>query len=280
MIELHIVGCYGSRMGKCEPTSYLIKGNCGNITLDAGSICRTNEKTQREITSALITHSHSDHWIDLQLLAGNKMNFLHDDDFKNVKVYATSPTIDAILKDGFQCESWEPFHTFKIDGKVPIELIKIKENQEYWLDNHKINAYPGIHKKGAVAYLIEDCDDNDSILYTGDTGVLDEDWWKQFQNVDKLWAVIIETSYPKRLTTSHALPFKHLSTEQVATQIKMLNRPEVKFYATHMKPMFENEINDELAELNKNGLNVQPLEQGKCYKIGEKTEILDSLIVR
>ena len=193
-IELHVVGCYGSRTGNRDYPTYILQGN-NLVALDAGSLCRLGDNEQARVTHALITHAHVDHWRDLQPLAYNNLMPSDSNTSPKVRVMGTEQVITNIINDGFLGETWVPFHKIPPNGPKPIEFSSIKAEEDLSIDQFVFKAYPIHHpvngKDGAVGYLITS-EDGTSIFYTGDKGHLEEDrFWTQFKEIDGLRAIAV-----------------------------------------------------------------------------------------
>lgn len=261
-MEVEVVGCYGSKFKDKYVSSYLIKNGEKYFSIDAGSICNLPDDKQMVVTDSFITHSHSDHWEDLRNLSYNLgMPGNEKYGFPSVEVHGSKETIESIVLEGFEGKTWVPFHKILINGRNTIKFNEFKNPFE--LGNFTIKSFPVKHNEGSVGYMVSD--PNSSVLFLGDMGPMDKSFWEQFRDNEKLKNVIIECSYPDRLSDSHSIPFNHLSPKLVEEQIGFLGRSDVTFYATHIFPRYEREVLNELSDLFMKKVPIKNLIQGGKY---------------
>jgi len=234
--KLKVLGEFGSyRRGK-SCSSFMISDS---ILFDAGAVFdNLIVEDILKIEHIFISHSHFDHIKDLPFIvecfieAGNK----------NIKVYCSEDTQSAITKHIFNKELW--FDVDKIslaDGRPIIEFISIENGFEFEYKNIKLKTFDANHSVPCFGFIIQSKHFN--IVISGDTHINPQiiDICNQLITPTTL---IMECSYPCH-KAELAEVTKHLTPRTLLKSLHGLTK-ELDLYVYHLKPSFEEEIQNEL----------------------------------
>ncbi|WP_321470893.1 HD domain-containing phosphohydrolase [Halarcobacter sp.] len=245
MNYLKVLGSSGSKTKFSGTTSFQIYDD---IIIDAGNILNSLGSDAASINHIFLTHSHSDHIIDLP--------FIMDNFFEQRKtpltVYGSKETIFSLKKHTFNEEVWPDFSKINLINSEEKSLIFkiINENEEIKLFPITITAIKANHIPGSFGFLIEKKNNYDkSYLISGDTAQ-NPKLWEFINNHPKITSLIVECSFPSRLNKL-AIDSKHLSPKLLKDDMeKNLKRKDLQIFIYHLKSPYYDEIKEELIEKN------------------------------
>jgi ribonuclease BN (tRNA processing enzyme) len=246
-MRIDVLGCAGAEMPHHNMSGFLIDRT---VLLDGGTIgLALDYKKQKAIRDIFITHSHLDHVKGIPFLADN---IITNNEQDTVSLYSTKDVIEILRQNLFNDLVWPDFSLIPTPDKPVISFLPMVIGKPVQLEKHRITAYEVHHTTPAVGYLVEN-DSGRKIIYTGDTGPT-EDIWKACDE-DVLDAVIVEVSLPNRLTDL-AIKTGHLTPDLLAREVlKMKNMP-LRFFISHIKPYYMEEICNELAEISREHIEI------------------------
>ena len=235
--SIKILGAYGGKATNMQLTSLQLSKE---VVLDAGNILEGLGNGIKNVNHVFITHSHLDHI--------NDIGFLIDATFETrtipLKIYARKKTLEDIHKYILNWDIWPDFTTINLIGtQTPsVELIEIKLHDVIEVDGCKIRAIPNNHTASSNGFVIEK--DNSAILFSSDTYCCDS-IWEEVNEDKKITAVIIDVSFPSRMTQL-AFDSKHLTPALLVDELKKLKRDDVSIYVNHIKPAYKVELLKEI----------------------------------
>ncbi len=254
-MKVTILGCYGGQLPGKRMTSFLIGDS---LLVDAGGATAGLDMSgQNAITDILVSHNHMDHIKDIPFLADNVIGMKPEP----VNVVSTESIVTELKNHVMNNSIWpdftmipskdEPVLGYRIEkpetrfeiGDVSVELVEV---------NHPVPTYAMFLTQGGK-----------TLLYSADTGPTDR-VWERARDYDNLAAVILETSFPNRLAEL-SLISGHLSPCHLPDELGKLGRDDIPVYLYHFKPAFEDDLNQEVAELGKG--NLRPLVQGETLEL-------------
>lgn len=262
------------------------------ICLDAGTInagiekaienkvfkVSTNEVLRKYIKGYCISHAHLDH------VSGLIINSPAD---SSKTIYATKECMEMMEKHYFNGETWANFGDegpgFQLK-KYHFQTLVIGEATKITNTTMTVKAFPLSHVNPfeSTAFLIQN--DNDSVLYLGDTGPDSVEksndlasLWKTIAPLiqqKKLKGIFIEVSFPNEqpntslfghLTPNHLMKELH-KLEELAGKGSLKN---FKIIITHIKPPSQNivKIKEQLQKGNDLGVQLIFPEQGKRFEL-------------
>ena len=126
-----------------------------------------------------------------------------------------------------------------------ITYTAIELDQEYALsDNESIKAFKTDHTVPSCGYIYKK--EKSAVLITADTYSL-ENIIQIIDNDISIKSVVIECSFPSRMEKL-AKDSKHLTPVLLAEQLKNLKRTEIDLYINHIKPLYLEEMTEEINE--------------------------------
>jgi ribonuclease BN (tRNA processing enzyme) len=226
-------------------TSYVLNDT---IALDAG--CLGFYRTPREqarVKHVLITHTHMDHVASLPIFLENVFNVSPP----CVTVHGSEAVLQTLQRDLFNNRLWPDFIALAPGGVPFLKLSTLKPGVPIELDGLKITPVPVDHVVPTLGFLIEDA--NATVLIPSDTGPTEEVWQRANQAAN-LKAVFLEACFPNAMTGLAQIS-KHLTPAMFAREVKKL-APSAALFAVHIKPMFREQIIQELQALGLANLSV------------------------
>lgn len=236
-MKIRVLGSSGAELLEHKATSFLINGN---TLLDAGTIVSSlTLEEQAKIDNIIISHMHLDHIKDIPFLADNVIGR-----GKTINIISTPFVLEGLKNHIFNNLVWPDF-TKLPDAKLPvIRYVPLDAGCELTLDSIKIKPIAVNHTVEALGYIIKD--ENSAFVYTGDTGTTDE-IWEEAGKETNLKFVIAEVSFPNNMQRIANLS-KHLTSHDLAGELKKLGRTVHQIYVTHLKPQYLDVIKKELTE--------------------------------
>lgn len=247
-LKLRVLGCSGGQIPGRNLSSYLLNDS---LLIDAGSATAVLDPDEQEkIENVLISHAHLDHCMTLAMLSDN----LFDRHPNPITVWAIPETLSALSSSFFNDQVWPDFT--KLTSPIrpaPIMVMReLNEERPAIIDGLKITAVRVSHSIPSAAFIIESNDK--TIIYTGDTGPT-ERLWQLARSINGLCAIVIEASFPNRLEEV-ACASGHLTPSLLAIELAKLGHTDLPIYITHLKPLYRDEIIEELKEMSRYGLTL------------------------
>lgn len=240
MNYLKILGASGSKTKSKGTTSFKIYED---IIIDAGNIISTLGDDILKINHIFLTHSHSDHTIDLPFI----IESFFEKRETPLTIYGSKETLKSIKKHTFNDEIWPDFSKINLLGKKEKSLVYkvIEENETINIRNIAITPIKVNHIKGSFGFTVIK-NDLTGYLISGDTYENDA-IWEVINKNKKIKSLIVECSFPTRLHQL-AKDSKHYSVKVLAEDLKKLKREDLQVFIYHVKPLYYEEIVKEIKE--------------------------------
>lgn len=229
------------------------------MLIDAGSaasVLSLNE--QRKIKNILITHCHLDHVLGLASLADN----LYGNGF-TIHVWGIRPVISGLKASLFNNTLWPDFT--RITGEDQTRPIlsfgALREKEPAAVGDSVVTAVRVDHSIPSTGFFITNR--GKTLLHIGDTGPTAQ-IWSLARRKKNLCAVVLETSYPNRLQEL-ATKSGHHTPQSLAEEAGKLGRPSTPFLATHLKPIYREEIIRDLKKIK--GQRLMVLKDGDFLRL-------------
>jgi len=168
--------------------------------------------------------------------------------------------IEILERDIFNWSIYPRFSELTNDYGQVVEYRKIEPGATISVQHLDFTSVPVNHKVPANGYIVSD--GAGSIAVTGDTAETDE-IWSYLNEVEDLRAVLVECAFPDHLADLAAVSH-HLTPSKLKTELGKLNGPGCDIYIINMKPMYREEIIEEIGRLGNQRLRI--LEVGKVYE--------------
>ena len=251
-MKLRVLGCYGGNVPELGMTSFLVNDS---VCLDAGFVSGAlSLREQVRVKNVLISHSHLDHTCSLP--------FLIDNNFSapgfNLRIFAIREVIASMKNHLFNNHTWPDFTSLPNDLTPVLKLVEVQPEAPFVINGLSIRAVKVSHIVPTTGFILED--KKGAIAFSSDTGPT-ERFWEIVNTVDRLKAVITETSFPNELQDL-ANVSGHLTPATLGPELEKLKK-DVPVYLYGGKPKHLAKIERQVKSLKRRHL--QMLVQGKTY---------------
>ncbi len=220
------------------------------LAIDAGAVTRGLDlESQGKLQACLVSHAHLDHVRDLATLADNRCQL----GSPPLVVAGTRATLESLRRHFFNGVLWPDFTRIPtVAGGNTIEFLELDLEKPTDVAGRNVTAIAVSHTIDCAGFVIEK--DGSAIAYSGDTGPTDR-LWEVLAATPTLKAMLVEVSFPDR-HAALATVSGHYTPATLATDLRKLPRVEdVPTLLYHIKPIFQREVETELARLT--GLSVE-----------------------
>jgi 3',5'-cyclic-nucleotide phosphodiesterase len=247
-----VLGCHGGTSRSHRAVSFLIDGT---LALDAGSIASALLPAEQAfVRHVLVTHAHLDHVAELAALADLRAQ----QDGGTLLVAGLAPTIEALDAHFFNGILWVDFRAIETSHGPTVTLRRLEPEQPVRFDAYTVLPVEVHHSVPSCGFIVDD--GRTALAYSGDTGPTTR-FWEVVRERPDVAALITEVSFPER-QADLARRSGHLTPAMLVDELEQLGpRDELPIYVYGMKPLFADEILDELAALGRPRL--RPLATGE-----------------
>ena len=162
----------------------------------------------------------------------------------------------------FNWQIWPDFAKLPDEKNPVIQYNVITPGQQIKLDGRLIEVVPVAHTQPAVGYRLQSIDGG-SFAFSGDTKSTDQ-FWTVLNNYPDLDVLIIECAYADKEEVLSQIAGHHRPSTLAEDLRKLQHQPEI--YITHQKPVEEEQIMRELAELV-DGRELKILQRGQVFEL-------------
>ena len=246
-MHLRVLGCHGGTSRNHQSVSFLVNNR---LALDAGSLATGLDLSQQSLLeTVLVTHSHLDHVNDL----GSVVEVRVQQEGTPLTIAGLPVTIAARRTHFFNDVLWPDFARIQT-ARGPLlvyrELLPERRVRFGDIDVLPVLVHHSVPSCGFMVGVGEP-----TLAYTGDTGPT-ERIWEVINECSGLRALITEVSFPDRMADL-ARRSGHLTPSSFAEQMtKVVRDPEQSLYVYGLKPVFAEEIERELAQLDLKGIQL------------------------
>ena len=242
MNYVKVLGSSGTKTKTAGTTSFQISKS---IIVDAGNVINILGEQAQFINHVFLTHSHSDHIIDLPFLIESFFEIRTEP----LIVYASKETICALKEHTFNNSIWPDFSNINLLGSDKKSLIfeEIKENETIYIENYSIKAIKAEHMEGSFGFVISK-EDKEAYVISGDT-YLNDALIEEINSNPKIRLLLIECSFPNRLEQL-AYTSKHLTPNLLLSMLGKIKNKKLQVFVYHIKHLYLEKIQEEIKELN------------------------------
>lgn len=227
-------------MGRHHPCSFMVGTS---IAVDMGAVAsRLSLAEQAGITDILLSHPHLDHIKDLPFFAENIFTL----STAPVAIHGNPDTIAKLKANLFNSQLWPDFTVLPSKAKPILRYEPFEVAKPFRIGALEVFAVPVTHPGGCVAFFLKG--DRGTILYTGDTGPTEAVWDEANRRGDEIQAVLLETSFPNRLS-SVAEESGHHTPATLSKEIRKIKSGSVPIFIYHLKAPYHDETVAELREI-------------------------------
>ena len=242
MNYLKVLGASGSKTKLSGTTSFQV---FRDIIIDAGNIINVLGDETLYINHIFLTHSHSDHIIDLPFI----IEGFYEQRKESLIVYGSKETIRSLKNHTFNDEIWPDFTkiTLPNSDKKSLILRTIEEDETIQIGSYTINPIKANHIPGAFGFKVLKNNYNGYII-SGDTYIQDE-LWNIINNDKRIEFLIVECSFPSNMEKL-AFNSKHYTPKILSEEIKKLTRKNFQIFIYHLKPLYFEKMTEEINNYN------------------------------
>jgi 3',5'-cyclic-nucleotide phosphodiesterase len=253
-VELRIIGCHGGETPRHRTSAFVVDDR---IAIDAGSLTSGMDlKAQCALEAVLVSHAHLDHIRDLATIADNRTQ----KGCAPLVIAGTKQTIDILKKHFFNGLLWPDFTRIPTKQRPTIAYKVLRPEVVTTVAGYKVRAIMVSHTIECCAFVVEGKDG--TLAYSGDTGPT-ERLWEVLNGIKNLKAMLMEVSFPNREQRVATLSGHH-TPQTLGPELKKLhNAKDLPILLYHIKPVFQAEVEREVAKIK--GLNLTVPSLGDQY---------------
>ena len=227
------------------------------VAVDAGSIAIATSNEQRsKVRDIIVTHPHMDHVASLPIFIDDLYPTLKEP----MRVHATEEVIGLLERDVFNWNVYPRFSDLKNDYGPVMEYCPIPIGKPFPVAHLTVVAVPVNHIVPTVGLVMSD--GQKSVAFSSDTAETEE-FWRILNEMKELDALLIEASFPNRLSKL-ATVSRHFTPASLGQELQKLTHNGMDIMAVHLKPSYRDEIIQQLNALNIPKLRV--MEPGRVYE--------------
>jgi len=249
-MKIEILGCYGNVTGNYRATSFLVNDV---LLIDAGTTTEVLDDIRLgKIKNVIISHTHIDHvkslfpFVDELAMLG----------IEGLRLLSVKNILDIISKNLFNNLIWPDFTIIPSENKAIINLHEIALEEETLIENITIKPVLMTHTVYTVGYVIKE--GGRGFMFTSDTGPTKR-FWDVAREEKGIEFIIADVSFPNRLEDMARIS-GHMTLSILIEHLDRFGLGNMPVYISHIKPIFLNEIINELKLSGRK--NINPLEQG------------------
>jgi HD-GYP domain-containing protein (c-di-GMP phosphodiesterase class II)/phosphoribosyl 1,2-cyclic phosphodiesterase len=236
--SIKILGAYGAKTLNTAMTCVQVDDE---ILIDAGNILLGLDKEAKNINHIFLTHTHLDHIVDIPFL----IDIYFESRVKPLTIYGLKGSIENVKKYIFNWAIWPDFSNIPLTtgGENSIIFQTIEVGEEIEINDVKLKSIKTVHTESSCGYVITK--GGSATLFTADTYKC-QNIWDETNNNPLIKSVIIDVSFPSILQKL-AFDSKHLTPDLLHEELETnLLRDDVMIFINHIKPIFLDEIKDEI----------------------------------
>ena len=227
------------------------------VAIDAGSIAiAVNNEQRSKVRDVIVTHPHMDHVASLPIFIDDLYPTLNEP----VRIHATAEVIALLERDIFNWNLYPRFSDLKNDYGPVMEYVPVPIGEPFRVAHLDVVAVPVNHIVPTIGLVVSD--GRKRVAFSSDTAETEE-FWKLLNQMKDLDALLIEASFPDRMSKL-AHVSRHFTPSSLGEELKKLNHNGMDIMAVHLKPTYREEIVAQLNALNIPKLRV--MDPGRVYE--------------
>ena len=254
MSEITILGASGTKgIGVGTSAFYIDEKN----VIDAGNLLVPLGEKSAEIESIWLSHSHLDHIIDIAYI----MDSYFVSRKKPLNIFGLPETLKSVKEDFLNNRIWPNFASIKLlnSDEMSVKYKEITYDRSYKLSEDTfLQPYKTDHTVASCGYIVTK--NRSSVIISLDTFNL-ESTIEKIDTKKEITTLVVECSFPSRMEQL-AYDSKHLTPKLLFEKLKVMKNKEISICINHIKPLFLEEIRDEIAYL-KGDYRVKILKDGE-----------------
>ena len=255
-MKVEVLGCSGGLCKGHDTTCLRINDS---ILLDAGTGAGSLSGAEAlKIKDILISHSHLDHV--------SSICFLADQDIENrmqpTRIYCLPETSNALTSDLVNGQLWPEIEKVVINGVNMIEFVPVKPFERIVIGDCEFTPLPVEHAVPTVGYCLHGKDAD--MVFISDMISASQETYDWIRKRGRIRYFITEAAFPDRLEKIARIS-KHMTPTMLHKTCRIFSDlPGLEFYATHIKPIYMEEVVAELAKISDPSIKI--LKQGDVFE--------------
>ncbi len=246
-MDLKVLGCHGGETPKHRTSSFLLDDR---LAIDAGAITSTlSLEEQQGIGSVLVSHSHMDHVRDLATIADNRCQ----QDGPPLEIVGMPETIASLRNHFFNDKLWPDFTRIDTSQGPTVIYREIAPEKPAEVAGYRVTPVLVSHTIETAGFVIES--DDGALAYSGDTGPTTR-FWEILNGVSDLRALLMEVSFPNQQGPLADVSGHHTPDTLAAELGKLDDREDLPILLYHIKPVFQERVERELARVQGRNLTI------------------------
>lgn len=261
-MKIKVLGCSGGVAAGHDSTCLLLGDD---LLVDAGTGARqlTPQEALR-IKDIMVSHSHLDHITSICFIADQDIEHRKE----ATRIHALPETASAIRRYVVNEIIWPEIEKVIINGVQMVEFHVLRAFETVDIRGHRITPLPVRHALPTLGFCFHGA--TGSMVFISDMISASDEVWAWINRQDDLRYFITETAFPNRLEELARIS-KHMTPQMYADLCKEKLEPakleSVELYATHIKPLYSQQVIDEIKELKGQGLQVKVLENDMEFEL-------------
>ena len=256
-MKVEVLGCSGGLCRGHDTTCLRINDS---ILLDAGTGAGSLDTSEAvKIKDILVSHSHLDHV--------SSICFLADQDIENrsqpTRIYCLPETSNALTSDLINGQLWPEIEKVVINGVNMVEFVPVKAFERIVIGDCEFTPLPVEHAVPTVGYCLHGKDAD--LVFISDMISAPDEVYAWIRKRKRIRHFISEAAFPDRLDKIARIS-KHMTPTMLQECCRKLSDlPDVQFHATHIKPIYMEEVTAELARIDDPPMKI--LKRGDVFEI-------------
>ena len=239
-MKVKVLGCSGGVSSGHDSTCLILNDD---VLLDAGTGARKlNSVECLNIKDIILSHSHLDHITSICFIA--------DQDIENRKestrVHALPETSAALRRYIVNEIVWPEIEKVIINGVQMVEFHTLRPFDTVDISGCKITPLPVTHAVPTLGFVLHG--EKYDMVFNSDMITMSDECYDFINKLDNLKYFITEAAFPNRLEEIAHIS-KHLTPQMMQDICKKIKHDNVDFFATHIKPLYYEQVCKELGEL-------------------------------
>lgn len=218
--------------------------------IDAGNIFTLGRERLLQIDHIILTHSHLDHLVDIPFLIDLVFSLRE----RSINIYGLPQTIESLRKNIMNWDIWPEFGSIKLSltGEFAINYVEVFPEEEFQVDGYRVLPVMSNHTVPTMSLIVKK--NRRGFVYTSDT-YRNPRLWQLIEEDKEIKLVLVDVSFPSYLS-SLASASLHNTPKTLEEDLELVKRKDLRVYAVHIKPSYEEEVIKELKSL---GRPVKPI---------------------
>lgn len=227
------------------------------VAIDAGSLAMAaTPDLQERVRDVVLTHAHLDHIAGLPLFLDDLFASLTEP----VTVHAESSVVEVLEEHVFNWKVYPRFSELSNDNGPVLRYKPFDAGDVFSVRHLTFRSIAVNHRVPSFGYLISD--GAATVAVSGDTAEMNG-FWDAVNASPELSAILLECAFPNELEEL-AKVSHHLTPARLKAELEKCTVQECPVFISNLKPMYRDQIVDQLAEINTR--KVQVIDVGRIYE--------------